>query len=688
MALSILARTMLLLGICAAMLPTTLHAQSSVTGLVTDTTGAVLPGVTVDAASPALIELSRSAVTDSRGRYNIVDLRPGTYKVTFTLPGFTTVVREGIVLTTSFTASINTTLRVGGIEESVTVEGESPVVDVQKTVRQEVMTKDLIEGLPSGRTYQALGVLLPGTVADRPDVAGSQALQQTNLTVHGSQARDTALEVDGLSIMFAGGSGSTQGMYYDDGAFQEAAFQTEGISAETAVGGIRVNLIPKEGGNQFRAGGLLLYSNHRLNNGNITDEIRARGLSIAGSLNKLWDVNFNLGGPIKSNKLWFFTSFRNWGYYTNVPDSVDEQGQQGVDDPRIESYLGRLTWQATSRDKILLAYTTMPKEWPHRFIAAGVEPKATLHHKTPLDYLVQAKWTSVIGSRLLIEAGENFIFYRQAWTYRPDVRQPSPTAPYGDVAKVDLLNGTRRGAYLYEWFTPWQTSRFASSVSFVTGSHTLKAGVQNGSGYVGARYNVNGDSVQQYLNGVPTSVQVRNTPVNQLARLNSDLGVYVQDSWTMRRLTLNLGGRFQYLKGQIDAQDAPAGRFVPARHFDAVKNLPNWKDFAGRLGAAYDLFGNGKTAIKATAGKYLENESTSFAATYNPMTFDQDVRRWDDLNGNDIAEDNEIGQSARSTFGVRAARDPDPDIRRPYQWTYSLSVQQQLARGVAFNAGY
>jgi hypothetical protein len=200
---------------------------------------------------------------------------------------------------------------------------------------------------------------------------------------------------------------------------------------------------------------------------------------------------------------------------------------------------------------------------------------------------------------------------------------------------------------------------------------------------------INGDLVQHYLNGVPAFVVVYNTPVASRENLNADLGVYVQDSWTRKQLTLNMGVRFEYFNGEIANQDVAAGRFVPPRHLDKVKNMPNWFDVAPRFGVSYDLFGNAKTALKGTVNRYMAGQGLSFAQRYNPLYITSDTRTWNDPNGDNIAQDNEIGQTNDKSFGLPILqRRPDANIKREYDIEYTAAVQHELVRGISVTAAW
>jgi hypothetical protein len=323
----------------------------------------------------------------------------------------------------------------------------------------------------------------------------------------------------------------------------------------------------------------------------------------------------------------------------------------------------------------------------------------------PAAHVAQAKWTSTISSRLLLEAGYTNTFLRTQYRYRPEVRlgachaaflDCAPGTDYGDIAHVDTLAVTETraartatGSGFGPAQQPKQSHLYMTSLSYVTGAHSFKAGIQYRWGWDSdLRDDVNGDLNQRYRNGTPFEVQTFNTPLESIQDVNADLGLFVQETWTTKRLTVNPGLRYDYFNSSIPDQTAPAGRFVPARSFAGVDNLPNWKDVTVRLGVAYDLFGDGKTAIKGNIGQYMQSEGSGFAATYNPLILDNDTRSWTDTNRDDIAQESELGPTSNRTFGVRRNRNPDPDIRRPYQWVADLGVQRELTPGVALSVSY
>ena len=429
-----LVQLILALG-CAGAWPATAHAQSAIAGVVRDVSGAVLPGVTVEAASDALIEKTRSVATDGQGQYKIVDLRPGVYTVTFTLPGFSTVKREGVELPTNFTATINGELKVGALEETVNVTGASPVVDVQSAVQQVVMSRQVLDAVPTGRSVPTLGALLPGARLALPDVGGTSGMQNRDLTVHGSDGRDTTFQVDGMTLNGIEGDGSVQS-YFNEMMFEEVNYQTSAINAEVSAGGVRANMIPKDGGNTFRGTAFLSGANSSFQSKN-DEEARAQGLAAPDALNKVWDFNIAEGGPIKRDRLWFFASYRDWGVYQYIANSFFKNGDQTVDNASIRSGMARLTTSFGGKHKVAGYVDRIRKFRGHENSApAGyaIAGEATDIRAPKQYYTSEIKYTGTLTSRLLVEAG--FAINNESYSLTPVARlrerHPAPRSEPAD----------------------------------------------------------------------------------------------------------------------------------------------------------------------------------------------------------------------------------------------------------------
>lgn len=681
-----------------ALLPAAALAQSAISGRATDNTGAVLAGVTVEATSPAIIGGTKVVVTDGQGRYSIIDLRPGTYRVTFALAGFTTAVREGIVLTAGFTAPVDVQMNVGTLEESVTVSGASPVVDVQSAQTQQVLTREVLDSVPTGRSLWAYGQTVPSIAMGAADVGGSRGVQYIAMSTHGSYHSDNAHTIDGMSIKSLEANGQWTA-YHNTGMFEEISYETTGSGADTSGAGVGIRLVPKEGGNIFS--GQLFLSNIPGDWGsdNVTPDLVARGLQKAGQVHRIFDYNGTLGGPIRPNRLWFFSSVRYWGADTFLNNSfynldstrrtyAPDLARQSLDDNTLKSGMARLTLQLSPRHKFS-AYLDRTSKF-----RGGEGGPLDAHESTSVRYprnyyTSQAKYTGTLTNRLLVEGGMAI----SHWTWSHGDRQPYVSAT--DIPRVDRTLGT-------EWGAPDSPARYRKGpryvlgawASYVTGTHRFKTGfswdfgtaestsVLGQSGVV--------DLIQEYRLGRPESVVVYNTPLYFANRLNHDLAVYAQDSWTIDRLTLSPGVRVEWINAEIRPQKSAAGRFVPAREFAREECMPCWgPDVSPRVAAGYDLFGNGKTALKASVGKYMRSEATIFAETYNPMRIQTDRRTWTDLNGDDIAQNNEIGpvNTPFDLVGVRT-RNPEPDIKRSYQWEFAAGIQRELVPRVSVSANW
>ncbi|HUK36896.1 MAG TPA: carboxypeptidase-like regulatory domain-containing protein, partial [Vicinamibacterales bacterium] len=428
-------RRLAVILVVALLLPAAALAQAvtgaSIAGTVKDSSGAVLPAVTVEASSPALIEKVRVVVTDASGQYKIENLRPGTYAVTFTLSGFNTFKRDGIMLEGSFVATVNADLALGNVSETVTVSGETPVVDVQNSQKERVFSRDVIEAIPAGRSFINESVLLPGINASQPgrgplqDVGGTNNLQNTMLTIHGSKEFDTKLQYDGVRLGNVLSPGEFQNYVPDTGGTQEVAIDYGAMSAELGFAGPRINIVPKEGGNRYSGSFFASGVNRWWQNNNLTSDLQAQGLPAPNAMKLAYDVNPAAGGPILQDKLWFFSSGRvqtnqNYvaGLYANANAGnpaqwlyVPDMTKQAQFDITQKDLGARLTWQQNQKNKFSIYADNQGRIWDDG--RAGVAPESVVAYRFPVLNLVQAGWTAPLTSKLLIEArfatrGETF----------------------------------------------------------------------------------------------------------------------------------------------------------------------------------------------------------------------------------------------------------------------------------------
>src|SRR3954468_777217 len=703
-----IARGLALVSLLVLGFPHLVFAQSSaIAGVVRDTTGAVMPGVIVEASSPALIERVRSATSDERGQYKIVDLRPGTYVVTFTLPGFATVKREGIDLPATFTATVSIELRVGALEETVTVSGASPVVDTQNVIRRQVITKDNIDAMPTSKNWSTIGVMTVGVSSNQNDVGGSAGEHQNQLKAHGGAFNDRLVQLDGIMNANMACNYSCTGLSTNDASTQELSYEFGAISAEVAGGGVRVNIIPKDGGNRFSGSGFLNFANDKLQGGNVDDTLRSQGIVTADSILKIYDASGAFGGPIKKDSLWFWTAHRYWGYQQIRTNTFYESNQStfvftpdlsrpGTETQRNASDDIRLTWQMTPRNKLTGYFSIAPRTTEHWTLASTLQPDASNLQNLPKNNFETVVFRSTISSKLLFEAGMGNT--TETWTREPV--EDSLTSKGYPV--TELNTGISFRAYPASFSSNYTSLRsYRSSLTYVTGSHAFKWGMTLQEGPADTDIYTSKDTFLIVRNAQPFQVSVRTTPYTTHERLVADLGVYGQDTWTIKRLTVNAGLRWDYLNNKVGAQDAPGGTWIGPRHFDELSDVPNSKDLSPRLGIAYDLFGNGKTALKATLSRYVQTSTVGFARLLNPLntSVNSATRPWNDAvaaggNGDGIPQVSELGPLSNSSFGqVSIATRYDPQTttgfdHRRNNWEVSTTLSHELASRVSAEISY
>jgi hypothetical protein len=700
--------------------PAVAQQSSGIAGVVRDTSGGVLPGVTIEAASAALIEKSRTVFTDDQGRYSLVDLRPGTYTVTFALPGFRTIRRENIELTSGFTATVNADLQLGSLEETVTVTGASPLVDTSNVREQSVLTRELIDTLPiSTKHVNNVATLTPGfTGLGEP--AGQYSTQLgggtgvgasagTPATYHGKTGNRVLL--DGMSVENMQGIGNSS--YQINAALvQEMVLQTSGISADTNADGVVLNVIPRDGGNRFSVIATGLYTNEHFESNNFTDELRARGLPSATTTTRVFDEAISVGGPIRQDRLWFFGALRTWGsnkryagvfynktqgtpFFTPWTDRPVDRASGRWE--WYDSILARVTWQASPRNKFNFTFD--------RQVACNcgsntpqTSQEANFNYRFDPNILGQVVWNSPVTSRLLFEGGTAAVISH--W-HRFLIGSPDDVA-INDQGLGVAYNNT--ATYIGH---PNDSDRYSQrfSMSYVTGTHAFKTGVTVEEGIRNTLNRVTGNAVSYvFVNQVPTQINLSGGPWFQEDNF-IDLGIYGQDQWRIDRLTLNLGLRFDYYYGWIPAQHVPATRFLPERTFAAVKGVPSYKDLNPRVGAAYDLFGTGRTALKLSVGRYVKKFGTTISDQNNPITTSVNLtgRAWNDANRNyvpdcvlaNFAANGECGPIQNQNFGrtnPSANRWADDALRgfgiREYNWDFTTEVEHELRPGVSLSAGY
>jgi hypothetical protein len=745
----------ILLGLLGLLPSAVLAQDASITGVVRDVSGAVMPGVTVEATSEALTEKVRTVTSDGNGQYRIVSLPVGTYSVSFTLPGFNIVKRDGVVLTGTLTATIDAELRVGTLEETVTVTGESPIVDVQSARHEQVMSSDVAQALPSARSVNSLIEFMPGvTGTPAGDTAGQVQLTptMTTFTTHGGSTLEGRMLVDGVSVGSSRGGGGQSSYVPDVMNVQEITMTMSGALGESETGGPQMNVIPRTGTNRFSGAFAASGLNRGMQGDNLTDRLKAAGLTVPQEVLSLYDVQASVGGPVLRDRIWFFYNHRSYGMseananlfanknagdptkWLYEPD-LEVQSRRDLS-RRIDAL--RLTIQATPRNKFTLFYDNQPycegaawderendacrvyipgKDgwisgggWTERFFPAGPAAPESGNYASQWQKAQQVKWQSPISNRLLADADFGFLGTRWGYDERPgnitrDLVRVVEQAGALPGLKYRSSNFPSGRVYAHTW---------KASVSYVTGAHNVKVGYQGA--FLRDTENlfttISNTTRTQYRfqNGVPNQITIDAGEYLQQRRTKW-YAFYAQEQWTLGRLTLQGALRYDHARSYFPEQVIGPSRFIPSAivipHSEGVLGF---NDISPRVGVAYDLFGNARTALKLNVGRYLSPASNAgrFVAT-NPADriVTNTTRPWNDRNNLGINGDyvpqcdlmnplanGECGQFADLNFGnTRPSTVFDPALlegwgSRPDDWQIGVSVQQQIAPRVSMEVSY
>ena len=736
---------------CAVLLPTAAFAQGSITGVVKDTSGAVMPGVTVEASSPALIEKTRETVTDSAGLYRIVDLRPGTYLVTFTLAGFNTVKRGGVEVSGTSTLTIPIELRVGELQETVTVSGASPVVDVQNTRRETVIGADAIQSLPATRAYGSLLNAMPGVTVDTNGLAATPTM--TFFSAHGGRINEGRMLINGMTVAAAFNGGGVSSLTYDTNNVEEVVMQVSGGLGENEVGGPTMNLVPKSGGNKFSGQAFFNTAGDWSRGDNIDDKLRSEGITKGPGIKSSYDASGSLGGPIKKDRLWFYGTYRSYSTTSGVsgigankfagdPAHWDYQRDDSVEPRLVQSrkiWAARGTAQITPRNRV-----TFSQEDQYRCEGSTLTPSGQGCHTRGADWIAlgsttqspesntgyfefpywvtQATWTSPVTSHLLLEAGYSRFAYRHAGG--PGQVPPDGILNLIPVTEQSAIDGhpanfTYRGlgTYLNNFGNP---NNWRASASYVTGAHNMKVGYQGSYLIADSEFDTNVSQLAyRFNNHVPNQFTYR-LPQFQTADRTKVAALFAQDTWTHNRLTVQGAVRFDQ-----------ASSFSPSEHngtsltspfnaapvvLDRTDGVSSYRDISPRLGLAYDVFGNGKTALKFNIGRYLgpatndtiytQNNPANRIVGYNTTAVS---RNWTDTNGNYIVDCDILNTAAQTVPGgdvcgavtgnslnfgrTGTSTRVNPALLngwnvRPSDSQLGINVQQELAPRVSLEVGY
>lgn len=682
-------------AVAEAQLPT-----GTITGTVQDATGAVIPGVSVALSNPGIIGGNQQAATNERGVYQFTRLVPGIYGVKAELPGFRAAVRQNVTVNADVTVRVDLTLEVGALSDTVTVTGEAPLLDTTTALNQAVLDRQVLDKLPTGNDLWSIGRMVPGVLLSKYDVGGSESFQQSGMSVHGSASAEKKYAIDGMDVAWAGGDGGAVMVYFDSMMFQEINYQVGSISAENAQGGIVMNMVTKTGSNDFHGNFNFVGSDSRLNANNVTDTLRRELLAgvparvLAANPNiepgnkilSIFDSAATFSGPIVRDKLWFTGSGRLQALNQLQVGSYNPDGTQFVDDNRIKNGSIKVSWQVTPSSQLHYTYSRNLKFRYHRIAFAGatfIEQRASRIQAQPAD-IHQLKWTATLSPKMVMDVGASL---QEGPTPYKQQKEVKP----GDIPRLDLVTLVGTVAAPTYDFQPQYKGVLNASLSYFAGKHDLKIGYQFGrsmdrrQSYSTSHFP--SGLVARYSNSVPNSVVVYNTPYDYRAYWH-DNAWYVQDKWTpMRKLTLNLGLRVQKTNGWVPAVCQQQTIFVNnSQCFSEIKNVPDWLDVAPRMALVYDVFGDGKTAVKMSANRYNVGIGSGHQFRVNPVSQATNERPWTDRNGDLIPQLDELGVGTGFNFG--STNRYSPDLKRPFSNELSFEVERQLFGDIVVTAGY
>lgn len=643
-----------------------------------DQQSGAMPCVTVTISSPSIIAGQTEGVTDAGGVYTFRTLLPGTYSVRADLTGFQTLVLEDIVVSVGQTTPLDIVMKVAAIEETVTVSGQSPVIDTTSANVNVTITQQLLQGTPGGRDiWSLMEYKVPGLVTNRPDVGGAAGGLQANFSARGTPASQNVHFLNGVNITSPSAPGATN-LYYDYDAFDEIQISTGAHDISVPSAGVFLNMVNRTGTDRYSGRAAFFWQGDATQASNVDDELSRLGLrSDAGAVDYVSDGSVQLGGPVVRNKLRFFGSFRDWRVHVNVP------GFPEVEQTHITTLHGNTSWQVSPSHRASGYVTRQYYKKPNRNASALLTPESTYNEENTFG-LYQGLWNSVLSDRAYVDGRVSF--NDLAFDLHQKGTQQSLRDLSTGILERSALNQSlniRRRLQLNATFNYYIQQALG-------GRHDLRFGIDHSHSPASTQVTRIDDVNLTYRSQpVPTgsTAQIFNSPVHTRQTVDVTT-VFFQDSYVVRNLTVTGGVRFERLEAYLPEQESPASRWFPTaqRRFDAVRDVLNWKDAAPRVSFVYDLRGNGKTALKAAVGRYLYTVATGEPNSVNPNFTSSETYTWTDPNRDLVFQPDELGPLLSRAGGSITVF--DSGLNRPSTNELSASVDHELFSGLKLTGAF
>jgi hypothetical protein len=661
---------------------------AGITGQVTDESGAVLPGVTVTASSPSLQVGQVSDVTNERGEYRLMRLPIGTYEVAYSLTGFQTVRREDVRLTLGFQARIDVSMRIGALEETLTITARPTVVDVTSTRSETILTREALEAIPSGRTGWVSLLNQSPSARSNLDVGGVSAAATPVIRVYGMSSNSWQV-IEGVVTT---DSRSTQtGNYWDFQSIEEGRIQTIANDANVPARGAYVNAVVKSGGNSFHGGGFSGFMNQRLQSDNVSNELNAQGITQGNPLNYRSDLSFDVGGPLVRDKVWFYEAVRLRLQDLQLLDALKPDGSPATNYQSQALQTVKLTYQITPGNKLVGFHSWQRKREIALNVGVNV-PWESRRDVTVPTHVGKVEWQAIRGNSLFtsLQVGHwQWIGDYVGHTDSPEAQDIFTQNTWGvSVDAGNVAKGWRD--YVLTGHLTWVRP------DLVVGTHEFKVGFDHLPSVSSRQWSSRtaGDYRLIFNDGAPFQIVAFNYPVKPLTSANHT-SVYLTDKWEVsRRVTMNVGLRYARDNGFVPEQCREAGVFAEAACTDGTQ-FKIWNSVSPRLYAAYDVIGDGRTVVKGGWGRFNQWRITDEILGANPFIATQTRYRWRDLNGNRDYEAGEVNLDPNGLdFVSRTVRDaggttglvPNPDEKQPIEDQFSLSLERELMANMSVRA--